>query len=687
MGYSAFTTLICSRLAKKFTYLLLSGLLFLCHEAFAQRNLIQQGGGRIKQLGQGLSHQNSGMDSVKHRDANDDSITVRFRYLDSTRNHQLDSTITDFTRRFPIPATNVYLGNTGTASRPILFTPTMQAGFDPGFHVFDIYRFTMEKARFFNTTRPYSELSYQIASRLEQIIELLYTQNIKPNWNFMFQYRAINSPGYYKNQKTNHNNYLFTSWYQSENKRYNAYLAIVGNKIQAGENGGLKNTSDLDSSIYKDRFNIYTNMGGNTSYSPDPFNTDIGTGNRYNDFTVLLRQQYDLGRKDSLVTDSTVVPLFFPRLRFEYTVQYSKRKYNFRDEVADSVFYKDNYAIHLDTTTSRYEAQDKWKEIVNDFSIYTFPDDKNLQQYFKVGAAIQNMSLWSGKDTSKLYNVFGHAEYRNRSRNQKWIIEANGKLYFLGLNAGDYYAYGSLQRFIGKRKGYAQIGIENVNRTPSFNFDPRSSFYLMPAASDFKKENTTHLFASMYQPAIRLGLGVDYYILTNYTYLTSYYQLKQESTLFNMLEIALQKTFKFGKHWYWHADLYYQQLVGNAEVNVPTLFTRNRIAYEGDFGFKNLNIAIGTEIRYHTPYDADNYSPILGRFFYQDSVQINNTRPDIAAYMHFRIRSFKLFFRAENLNTAQFKDGFGFTKNNFAAPGYPYQGLIIRLAVYWNFVN
>jgi len=46
-----------------------------------------------------------------------------------------------------------------------------------------------------------------------------------------------------------------------------------------------------------------------------------------------------------------------------------------------------------------------------------------------------------------------------------------------------------------------------------------------------------------------------------------------------------------------------------------------------------------------------------------------------------------LYFRAENLNTAEFEDGFGFTRNNMAATGYPYPGLLIRLGIYWGFVN
>jgi hypothetical protein len=639
----------------------------------------------------------SGGDSLQHRDENADSITIRFRYLDSTRNFVLDSSINDFTRRYPIPATNIYLGNTGSASRSILFSPNFKAGWDPGFHALDVYKWKLERARFFNTTRPYSELNYALGSRAEQIIEVLHTQNVKPNWNFMFNYRLINSPGFFKNQKTNHNNYVLNSWYRSVNLRYNNYFIVLGNKMQASENGGIKDDQDyMNDPIYKDRFNIPTKLGGDNPFATDFLSTKIGTGNKHDEFSLLLRQQYDIGRKDSIVTDSTVIPLFYPRVRFEHTFTYSTYKYVYSDQpfvgnsstyIPDSAYYTDNYGYVINPGDSVY-FRDRWKEIINDFSIYQFPDVKNTQQFFKIGAAIQNLTGDLKVGSKNFYNVYGHAEYRNKTRNLKWDIEANGKLYFTGLNTGDYQASASLQRLIGKKIGYLQLGFENVNRTPSFIFDSRSSFYLDPTVTDFKKENSTHLFASLYQPALQLKLTGHYYLLTNYTYITHYDLLKQENGLFNVLQIALQKTIKVGKRWKWHADVYFQQVVGNGPVNVPQFFTRNRFAYEGNLGFKNLDIAFGAEMRYHSAYYADGYSPAIGQFYLQDSIRISNKTPDVAAYVHFRIKGIKFYVRVENLNTARVMGkSFGFTNNNFAAPGYPYPGMVIRFGVFWSFVN
>jgi Putative porin len=78
---------------------------------------------------------------------------------------------------------------------------------------------------------------------------------------------------------------------------------------------------------------------------------------------------------------------------------------------------------------------------------------------------------------------------------------------------------------------------------------------------------------------------------------------------------------------------------------------------------------------------------LMGQFYNQNLYSIDN-RPDIAAYLHFRIKSFMAYTRVENLNTYRFAgSNTGFTNNNFAAPDYPMPGLQIRLGIFWSFVN
>lgn len=628
-------------------------------------------------------------DSLRHRTGLEDSITINFRYLDSSRYLKFDSSINDFTKKFLLPADYFYLGNTGSAAKSFLFSPLMKAGWDAGFHAYDIYRIKPEETRFFNTTRPYTELGYVIASKQEQLVTVLHTQNINPNWNFSFQYRLLNSPGSFKNQNTSQSSYRLSSYYQSPNRRYHLFFIGINNKIQSAENGGLRNTGDLDSlPENKDRATIPVFLGPVNPRSVSPFSTSVITGTKYRISNIFLRQQYDLGKKDSIQTDSVTIHLFYPTFRMEHSIQVNNYTYQYSDGGVDAYndtnFYRPFY--NFLSMPATYQLQDKWNEIVNDLSLYQFPDAKNSQQFFKLGASLQNLKGQFDGGSAEYHNTWVHAEYRNKTRNQKWDAEAHGELYLTGLNAGDYDAFGSLRRFVSKKLGFLQVGFQNVNRTPSFIFNDASSFNIS-TEPNFKKENTTRIFASVEQPERKLKLSGNYFLATNYSYFSDYYHAKQSSAAFTLLQVSAEKEFRLRKHLQWIVEVTLQQRAGNGPVNVPLVFTRSRIGYLGNLGFKNLLLATGFEIKYNTPYKADGYSPLLGQFYYRDSGTVSLKVPTINAYFHFRVKSFTAYIRVENLNTISTKNGFGFNNNNLSINGYPYPGMLIRVGIFWSFVN
>ena len=174
--------------------------------------------------------------------------------------------------------------------------------------------------------------------------------------------------------------------------------------------------------------------------------------------------------------------------------------------------------------------------------------------------------------------------------------------------------------------------------------------------------------------------------MTNYSYFTNY-SFERQSSVFNLLQISIKKQFTLYRHWKWRTLTYIQQTAGSSPVHVPLITSTNQIGYDGNLGFKSLNISFGTEIRYVSPYKADGYAPVTGQFFTQDST-IHQRLPDINLYMHFRIRGFTAYVRAENLNSMAFSPrGYGYYHNNFVAPGYPYPGLVLRFGFFWAFVN
>jgi Putative porin len=642
-----------------------------------------------------LNKSGKGDTTLQHRTGLEDSITINYRFLDSSRLRKMDSTIYDFTKKYPLPWNYVDLGNYGTPSHNLIFTPSTESGWDPGFHAYDAYLYTIDETRFYNTTRPYTELGYLLGSKKDQLISILHTQNIKPNWNAAFQYRLLSSAGTFQSQNTYHNNYRLNSWYQSNSKRYQAFFIFVANKMQASDNGGIQNLNSLDSNTFGLATTVATNLGSGSASPEGFFSQGLTTGTKYNNSTLMLRQQYDIiGKKDSIVTDTTVIPLFYPFFRAEHTIQFSTYKYNFTDDTPDSAYYATHYGYTTSSSpyvitfqSDTFSRQDSWRKLSNDFSLYQFPEPKNPQQFIKVGATIEYLGGIFDSSAASYYNFFLHGEYRNKTRNQKWDIEANGKFYVNGFYAADYNVYVELRRYISKEIGFLQIGFQNANKSPSFVYNRKSSFSFGVPPS-FGKENITNIFAKLEQPAHQFTLYGNYYLVNNYHYFTDYDKENQLSSPFNVLEITAEKKFVWHKHLVWRAWLTFQQVAGASPVHVPTLVTRNQFAYEGNFGYRNLDLSFGLEVRYYTGYKADNYSAPNGQFFVQNDTTIKEHLPDLTGYLNIRLRSFTAYIRAENLNTAHYgANGFGFTNYNYLAPNYPDKGLQIRFGIFWSFVN
>jgi hypothetical protein len=630
--------------------------------------------------------QSRGSDSLKHRDNTDDSVTIYFRYFDSTRIRNLDSSINDFTRRYPVPAEFVTLGNFGTAAHSLLFSPNLRPGFDPGFHAFDIYRFKIEDTRFFQTTRPFTELGYMLGSQAEQMVNIIHTQNIKPNFNMALQYRLINSPGEFQNQNTSHNSYRISGNYQSRNKRYSAYGVFLSNKFLASENGGIQRDTLLNDNRFTNRFVIPTRLAGDTNPSRNPFSTRVTTGNLYNENVFFLRQQYDFGQSDSLiVNDTTVIRLFYPRVRFQHSFTLSGQQYEFRDFFVGpnkSADYQTYFGKTVADDTLLYK--DKYRTITNDFSIISFPEKNNLNQFIKAGAGHEFINATFDSARQSYHNIYLAGEYRNRTRNQKWDLEGIGKLYLTGVNNGDYSVQASLKREISKKLGYLELGFQNVNRSPSFLFRNETTF--PTKRGTFNKENITKLSGAINNDTYNFSLSGEYYLVSNYMYFDSFFALAQTGTLFNILHISGKKQIKLTRVLNLFSEVHFQQAIGNPPLNLPLFYTNNRISFDGVY-YKNMNYSIGLELRYHTPYKAPDYSPFIGQFFYQNRVTISN-RPQLNAFFNFRIKRFSAFIRVENLNTFGTNTGApGFTKNNYNAPYYPEKGFWFRLGIWWTFIN
>ena len=650
---------------------------------FFNEKMHAQGFGPGMNGGQRISN-NKSPDSLQKRDQNADSITIYYKYYNKTEIRKLDTSVNDFFVHYPVPYTSYNLGNLGTASKSYLFNANKNMGWDAGFHSFDTYLYTLEGTPFYQTTRPFTEFGYLLGSKGEQLIEVKHTQNKQQQLNFSFEYRFSNAPGNVKNQNSNANNMRITGHYQSKRKRYESFLVMLFNKTASSENGGLINANLLDSLALNDPYELNTRLGLSGASFRNPFNTSIATGSTYTQNTFSWKNSYDLGQKDSIVKDTIVTHLFYPRVRFQNELKLLTNQFSFGDANPSAANYLKYFGAVFDKIDT-VKFTDNWNVLSNEFSIISYPEKMNSNQFLQLGTGYTQMTAnFLGKKGWSNYDIYGFAVYKNKTRNQLWDLNAAGKLYLNGFHAGDYDAQASLFRTLSKKGTYLQVSFQNLNRTPSFNTLGYSQFPIKGLAT-INKENTTVLNGVFANKQAGWEASINYQMVQNYNYFSSGFQPAVYGKLMSYLRGQIEHKVKISKHWNWYDQASIQLLDPNAPVHVPLLLTRQRLAFEGNF-YKNLDLSTGLELIYHTNYKADGYMPFTGQFYNQDTYSTNN-RPTANAFLHFMIKRFKGYIRLENLNTLLSTSKTFGKSNNFTAQNYPSPGMWFRVGIWWNFIN
>jgi hypothetical protein len=584
-----------------------------------------------------------------------------------------------------LPYTSYNLGNLGTASKSYLFNPISNAGFDAGFHAYDTYFYTLAQTPFYETTRPYTEFAYLLGGRGEQLVEVKHTQNKKQLFNFSFDYRFANAPGSLKNQSANMNNMRITAHFQSKRKRYASFMVMLFNKAASSENGGLVNAALLDSLSLNNPYELESRLGVSGASFHNPFNTAIATGSIYKDNSFLWRNTYDLGQKDSIVKDTVVIHLFYPRLRFQNDIKWQGSQYLFQDKTPSATNYLQYFNIVYDPKNGPILLSDQWSILSNEFSLISYPQKNNSNQFVQFGAGYSHLSAkYNTKAAWSDYDLYGFGKYKNKTRNQLWDMELGGKLFLNGYHAGDYEASVGLSRILNKKGNYLSLSFQNWNRTPSANLIGMTDFPVKPI-TNIQKENSTSLTGILGNEKGGWVASVNYQMIQNYHYWSAGYQAAEYNAPMSYLRAQLEHKIKLSRHWNWYDQVSVQVVDAATPIHVPLVLTRQRLAFEGVF-YKNLNLSTGLELIYHTNYKADDYMPITGQFYTQDSYTTSN-RPTANAFMHFRILRFKGYIRLENLNTLIPSSPKLGSAYNFTARNYPSAGMWFRVGIWWNFIN
>ena len=610
----------------------------------------------------------------------DVNIKVRYKYLNSDNIHSPDSSIHTYHRKSYLQPWRVDLGNYGTATQNLMFTPEDRLGPTLGYKALDIYRIDADSLRFYNTTAPYSVFDFRLGSKLEQQVSILHTQNIKPNWNFAFEYNRVSSQGFFLLQRTSHDAGSFSTNYQSINRRYKLKAGVVYNKNIQDENGGIIDTSQLTNEDFNERSNLdiaYANAAASSATVPRSLVT-----NTLRDYSVVLQHGYSWGKTDTLYNeDSTKMSIeYIPRFSISHHSRLSNQQLTYKDLRPDSLRYAPFFAQAFvgDGSDSVFTRQ-KLNTFDNALLLNGFLGKEDKQVQFSAGAGLQidkfsTRFLVDAEFVTITSNYIIAQVRKDAVEDGQFFYSGEAKFYVTGAAAGNSLLHLALGKGVGDGLAVLKAGVQqNINNAP-YNYTTYINQY-DTITNTFNKESITKLYFEVASSRYHFNIGIRNYLVSNYLYMNAGQLPDQYAPAFNLLQVSAQKAFK------WRGvvldnEILYQQFAAGAPVNVPLLMGRHQLSYER-YIFRNaLKVAIGGQMRYHSPYNTARYSPIFNRFYYNDTYLLTND-PVYALFFNFKIKRFRAYVMVD-----QFQQLFN-PGNYINLPGYPAQDAMIRFGFSW----
>lgn len=543
-----------------------------------------------------------------------------------------------------------------------------------------------EDVNYYHVPTPASELYYRSAIQQGQTLDALFTTNLNEQLNVFIGYKGLRSNGRYINQLTSNGNFKIGGSYLSKNNRYRLKTHIAVQDISTQENGGI-----TDPDLFLSSEDIYSNRGRLNVFFRDA--TSL-----YKGFRGYLQHRFNF-----VQTENDNAMALKHVFRYEYlTNSFTQGNTN-----------PDNYFTENDGTQ---------------------PESNRIENYYgksfssNINNKVRNRNLYNqlalSYDNGKLgelsfgiehfgYNYYYHSQMLGESgevlvpnslQDDMISVVGNYQLRTSKVDAD----FSARQSIVGNTLSelsglFAYQPWEKIQVLAKYEFiskQPRFTQQLFQSNyvgynwyNEFNNEKINRLQANIQTPW--LNIGADYQLLHDKVYFSLdnppvdnknrirqvVLAPKQYSKAINYLGIRLQKEFTFGKFALDNTVLY--QVVTQEEnvLNLPKFTTRNTLYYSDYWFDKALFLQTGFTFQYFTEYYADGYLPVIGDFYTQTHSKIGNY-PVLDFFFNAKIRTARVFLKVENFNQKLMKKN-----KHYAAPGYPYRDMTIRIGIIWDFFS
>jgi len=535
------------------------------------------------------------------------------------------------------------LGNIGTSSKFMFYTPPTIIGRTSGYYTYSMYNSPVEKIRLFNTRSPFTDLYVAFGSGNRNITRISFSQSIKPNWNFglnlkwLTMDKQISSTGRGDNHVRGLS-YNFYMYYWTPDSNYFAMGAINRMHHKVAESGGVDTLGFTNKNNFFDE-NAEVNL-------QDVFSTELNV-------KYYLYQQYQLkpsfaiynefsrGLVSNYYEDPQVSTnqLIYNYILFNTSETWNKNKF---DDITNEA------GIKGDWKNAFYNAYYKYRD-VSFYQSYLPEIEQRTEGY--VGG-----SLRYDNDSSYYLSVAGELMLNNGNHkisaiyeNRFWELSYNRLMYDPGAIHERYF---------------------NNHYEWNNNFGAVQS------------DNIKALFKiQLKKIAIKPFLSLS--MLKNYIYFNENKMPSQAVGFAQLYSPGLDFNIQIGKHLHWENQFIYTFKTGEEEARdvfrIPPIFINSNIYYSRFMFNEKLLMSIGVNAHYQSNYYADGYDPITQQFYLQNDFELPSYfLADV--FVNIKIKTVRLFLKYYYINQPA-------GKGYFASPYYPGQPKGLDFGLSWIFFD
>jgi len=584
---------------------------------------------------------------------------------------------------------STWLGVAGSAVQPYNWFRRRE-GVVPDFYSFyEPWSCSAKNFRMFNTKTPYTELAYwgtllSGEAKESDNLHIFTTNNIYPEWNYSILYERWGGGGMLNNETVKNKTFAVGTNYLG--KRYLMHAGYISNTISQKENGGLVDIADVrDTTIDAREMKVAlskaeSNIRKRSVFLDQQYRIPFS-------FINDMRVKRDSTLAQELLADDNITTAFIG-----HSLEYSTYGRKYTDAISDT-YGRDLYNNKFIYNPAASDDSLGYRELDNKLFIRLQP--------WAAEAAVSKLDLGIGDKVQTWFDstaigdrfrgnsVYAYAGANGRMlRNMTW--DARGHLYIGGLHAGDFdvsanAAY-SMFPFRKARKSPVSIAasFETSLRDPDY-YQRRIYSNHFEWDNTFSKISTTKLSGRFDIPYWKFSGEVGYALLANNIYYDTLGLAKQNTVPMSVLSASLRKDFVIGDFLHLDNQVLFQ-LSSNGEVLPLPLLAFNAkyfiqfIVQRNDAGEKVLEVQIGANAFYNTPWYSPAWNPNLGVFHNQNKVRYSNG-PVVDLFVNAQWKRACIFIKYENANMGWPLDNADY----FTAHHYINTQREFKLGIYWPF--